>query len=108
MCNITDADRELGFLCRSMDCPDCINWRERLEAQQRERLAYFNRRKNVEKDQDVNLNNLAGEIAKIEGGHQNLSIAQIKEVMKCYHKVLKPILADKEKEDIWFKKVLEA
>lgn len=39
-------------------------------------------------DEKLNLNEFAGEIAKIEGGHQNLSIAQIKEVMACYHTVL--------------------
>jgi hypothetical protein len=31
----------------------------------------------------VNLNELAKEISKLEGGRQNLSIAQIKEVVKC-------------------------
>jgi len=31
----------------------------------------------------MNLNELAKEVARLEGGSQNLSIAQIKEVIKC-------------------------
>lgn len=31
----------------------------------------------------MNLNELAKEVAKLEGGKKNLSIAQIKEVIKC-------------------------
>ncbi len=36
----------------------------------------------------MNLNELAVEISKIEGKKQNLSIAQIKEVLKCLGMVL--------------------
>jgi hypothetical protein len=36
----------------------------------------------------MNLNDLAKEVALLEGGKQNLSIAQIKEVIKCVGMVL--------------------
>lgn len=36
----------------------------------------------------MNLNQLAQLISEKEGGTENLSIAQIKEVIACYHEVL--------------------
>lgn len=36
----------------------------------------------------MNLNKLAKEISLMEGGEQNLSIAQIKEVLKCLSTIL--------------------
>lgn len=36
----------------------------------------------------MNLNNIAVEVSRIEGGKQNLSIAQIKEVMRIYNQLL--------------------
>lgn len=36
----------------------------------------------------MNLNDLAREIAELEGGKQNLSIAQIKEVVRCLGDIL--------------------
>ena len=36
----------------------------------------------------INQNDIARQVSKIEGGKQELSIAQIKEVMKIYNTVL--------------------
>jgi hypothetical protein len=36
----------------------------------------------------MNLNDLAKEVARLEGGEQNLTIAQIKEVIHCVGMVL--------------------
>ena len=37
---------------------------------------------------NMNQNDIAKEISIMEGGAENLSIAQIKEVMKCYNHLL--------------------
>lgn len=37
---------------------------------------------------DMNLNHIATKVALMEGGKVNLPIAQVKEVMRCYNKVL--------------------
>lgn len=59
-------------------------------------------------DEKLNLNEFAGEIAKIEGGHQNLTIAQIKEVMNCYHSVLnKYFQTQAGNQTKWVEKIAE-
>lgn len=42
----------------------------------------------------MNLNQLAKEISKLEGGAHDLSIAQIKEVLACFACVMKNISLD--------------
>lgn len=60
----------------------------------------------------MNLNELAKEIAKLEGGKKNLSIAQIKEVVRCLsliqfqHDVYQVDIATFSKKSLFWKIML--
>ena len=49
---------------------------------------YGTKKMSKPKDKKFNMNDLAVQVSKLEGGKENLSIAQIKEVMRCLSDVL--------------------